>query len=345
MEKINQNELIDEIIDNHKETIGVWKQKLGDIENFFVMTYSPTSISNYFDEFAEMGELKKFKSLDDREEEIRKLKKSKKLFFNIEKYEHGSVDFSVADTKNYPDKRWDVNSLQYVFVPCDFLQDQYKKNGEKNLDSIIKDTNSILSNYSDWCNGQIFAIHTYQVKNGKVIEEESIHELIGDKYAQDTLKEMSQSFKISYEMQKERHKMTKIELSSKQDFKEQKLNIKQENLIKAELHEYSGLKVLALMYQENDKKLPIVIEMNPMTREDFDALSLKKTKGIKNSYHQGHHVKTMKMSELQEKFYTPDVYFQNMPHTIIDKKVRENVVKDLAVQDEMKDARKMKMQF
>ncbi len=345
MQKISKHELLDEISLSHKEPVELWKQKIGDIEQFLVLDYSETSISDYFKEFSEMGNLKKFRNLEEREQELADLKKSKKLYFEVEKYEHGSVHFSVKDTHDYPDKRWDVNFLQYIFIPCDFLQQQYKKESKsiESLNSIKTDSNAILQEYSDWCNGNVFAVHQYTVKNGKIISDDSVHELIGDKFANDTLKEMAISFKVAKHIQTERLKVNDFELKTPEDFKNHQLNIVQDNLQSAKLYEYENLRVLTLLYAKEGQKIPLVIEMNKMAKNEFDSLDVKKTKGITNHYKNGYHVKTIKQSKLQGHFYQPENYLNVFAHNIIRTKMESSADLSLEAQADTTHVSKVKM--
>ena len=82
---------------------------------------------DYFSNDDGAGELFQFRNVDERDTKAKELKKDKVLFYLVDKYEHGSVHFSVSQTHNYPDQKWDVAHCCALYVPCDYIQDEYKK--------------------------------------------------------------------------------------------------------------------------------------------------------------------------------------------------------------------------
>lgn len=68
--------------------------------------------------------------------------------FLVERYEHGLVRYSVAYTGYYPDRRWDVAMGVAVLT----LDDQWEGD---DLEAIA---NSLLDEYSDWCNGNVYGV-------------------------------------------------------------------------------------------------------------------------------------------------------------------------------------------
>lgn len=142
----------------------------------------------FFEDDEDSGTLKEFRSVDSRDEFLSTLKKSS-LFFLVDKYEHGSVHYSVSGSKNYPDQRWDVAHGCGVYIPSEYIQEEYKKAKKKMTVAEAKekfsiDANSTLDSYSDYCNGEVYgySIVTYD-KKGTMLNEEESWGIIGVKYA------------------------------------------------------------------------------------------------------------------------------------------------------------------
>lgn len=143
---------------------------------------------DFFDNDEGAGKLHEFRSVDSRDEFLASLKKSS-LFYLVDKYEHGNVHYSVSGSQNYPDSRWDVAHGCAVFVPCEYIQDEYKKSKRKTTvaeakEKFIKDSNSVLDSYSDFCNGEVYgySIATYD-KKGNILNEDECWGFIGHSYA------------------------------------------------------------------------------------------------------------------------------------------------------------------
>ena len=136
-----------------------------------------------------LGKFTEFRSQEQVDETMKKLNKSTKLFYMIDKYDHSNVHYSVSQSSSYPDSRWDVSKNIAVIVPCDDVQSQYKKykkeHGEvEAFKQFIKDTNSVLDEYSKWCNGETYG---YQVKvfdkTGAEKSDDACWGYIGSEYA------------------------------------------------------------------------------------------------------------------------------------------------------------------
>jgi hypothetical protein len=143
---------------------------------------------DFFENDEGAGTFKEFSNVSDRDNFLATLKKSS-LFYLVDKYQHGNVHYSVSNTRDYPDSRWDVSYGCAVFIPCNDIQEQYKKAKKKMSvaeakKKFINDSNAVLNSYSDYCNGQVYgySIVTYD-KKGKVLSEDECWGLIGYDYA------------------------------------------------------------------------------------------------------------------------------------------------------------------
>ena len=121
------------------------------------------------------GNLIEFNSATKRDNELQKLSKEKKLFYLLNKYSHGEVHFSIAGTHTYPDERWDVSHGTSVYIPCDYIQSEFKKMKKTEGEGVayehfIKDSNSVLDSYSDWRNGDIYgySVITFDKKGNEL---------------------------------------------------------------------------------------------------------------------------------------------------------------------------------
>ena len=149
-----------------------------------------SSPMDFFEDDDGQGTFKEFRSVDERDEFLSTLKKSS-LFYLVDKYAHGNVHYSISNTRNYPDQRWDVAHGCAVFIPCDYIQDEYKKSKKQMTVAeakakYIADSNSTLESYSDYCNGEVYgySVVVYD-KQCKVIEEQECWGYIGNKNAND----------------------------------------------------------------------------------------------------------------------------------------------------------------
>ena len=73
---------------------------------------------DYFEDNDGAGELREFRDGAKMAAYIEELEAEGKLYLPVERYEHGLVHYSIADTKGYPDRRWDVAACG-IMVPCD----------------------------------------------------------------------------------------------------------------------------------------------------------------------------------------------------------------------------------
>lgn len=113
-----------------------------------------------------------------------------KLMFMVDKYELGLVMYKATD---------EIVGLGSnacgVFIPCDDVQDRYKKNLADGMSiegaraDALADTNNVLDEFSAWCNGEVYGILDYRfdAKGQQIDEGEEIWGYIGSEYADQEL--------------------------------------------------------------------------------------------------------------------------------------------------------------
>lgn len=135
-----------------------------------------------------LGTFKEFYTPSQRKDYLSSISKNK-LVYLVDKYDHGSVHYSVAQTQNYPDQRFDVAHGKAVFIPCDYIQKEYKKykkeHGEvQAYKQFLKDINSVLDDYSKWCNGEVYGYQVFELdKKGNQVSEDACWGFVGHEYA------------------------------------------------------------------------------------------------------------------------------------------------------------------
>lgn len=93
--------------------------------------------------------------------------------FVVDVYSHGLDHFSVANSVNYPDRRWDVAPACVLAVPPDVTNPREWADG-------------IMESYSSFACGDTWIVVTNRVTlDGTVVEEECIGGYIGRKYAEE----------------------------------------------------------------------------------------------------------------------------------------------------------------
>jgi hypothetical protein len=99
------------------------------------------------------------------------------IVFLVDKYEHGGVHYSIANTANYPDRQWDVaGSCGVLWIPADVPDPRAYAVG-------------VLDTYNAWCNGEAYGLVTCTVApDGTVSEESEVWGYIGHEYATESLK-------------------------------------------------------------------------------------------------------------------------------------------------------------
>lgn len=143
------------------------------------------------------GDFQKFSRGDDREALMQEILDEGKIAFFVECYQHGNSHYSVANTKGYPDRRWDVG-LAGIIIPPSEVQDRYKAilkaEGESAARAYaIKDSNGTLDEYSKWCNGEVFVkvMETIKIDGDRLVkgDYEVCGGFIGAEWAVEALKE------------------------------------------------------------------------------------------------------------------------------------------------------------
>lgn len=72
--------------------------------------------------------------------------------YPVGKYEHGMVHYSIAGSRWYPDMNFDYGVCAYIAIPEDY-QNQ------------TEFANSLLDEYSSWCNGEVYCIVHLDIDN------------------------------------------------------------------------------------------------------------------------------------------------------------------------------------
>lgn len=156
-----------------------------------------------------LGDFKNFTNQTDRDAHLEEVSAEGKIALIVDKYEHGLVHYSVCRSVNYPDRRWDV-APSGVFTPCDDVQEKYRAaiSAADALDSksataaakdaamedLIKDSNRVLNEYSDWANGSVYGVvqETWEIsQDGRIemTESEEVWGLIGMSTAEEVMQE------------------------------------------------------------------------------------------------------------------------------------------------------------
>lgn len=161
---------------------------------------------DYFENDEGAGNLIQFRNWQERDSEVAKLSKNKKLFYLVDKFEHGNVSYSISGTTK-PDQ-WDTSQGCAVFIPCDYIQQEFRKMKRKDgegaaFEHFIKDSNNVLSNYSDWCNGEVYgySILTFD-KKGNELDCDECWGFIGADYANEEKRSIMKHIALQEELNK-----------------------------------------------------------------------------------------------------------------------------------------------
>jgi hypothetical protein len=71
--------------------------------------------------------------------------------FIIDKYDHGSVHYSISNTKNYPDRQWDV-------APCGVFVHVPDPDSTMTEEEKRQYVNNIMDDYSEVSNGNVYGV-------------------------------------------------------------------------------------------------------------------------------------------------------------------------------------------
>ena len=242
--------------------------ELIETENSFIVGYlaHDSSPQDFFENDDGAGTFVEFSSVGERDKKMAELNKTKKLFYLVDKYDHSQVHYSISETSNYPYKQWDVTPGKAVFIPCDDIQSQYKKMKKEQGEAIafkefIKDSNSVLDEYSKWCNGEVYG---YQVmlfdKKGTQVNEDSCWGYIGtDSANQEKISTMK--YHAEKEVVDKIAKNVEIENLAKNDIKSLPFKIMKKGLETAKIAKVYDTVVIAAKYEGEDKS--VVYNWNP----------------------------------------------------------------------------------
>ena len=242
------------------------------------------------------GKLIHFRSYEDYEEKVALFNKSKKLYYFLDKYEHGSVHYSIENTNDYPDRRWDVSSRCAIYIPDDYIQSEFKKLKKKEGEEIAKNhfiesTNSILDNYSDYCNGEVYSYTILTCDSeGNTLEEDSVGGYIGYDYIKKEVKSIMEHYLINlliddYEKEVVVESYSDIKNKTSKDLKKIPFKVEVENLDNFKIAKIYDTTVVGLDYQ------------------DFSAIYVKKEGSRK--------IKRIKYNDLQKNYnVSPQVFLE-----------------------------------
>lgn len=153
---------------------------------------------DYFENDEGAGLYRELKRGDDPNELMENITKSGKIAFFVERYQHGLVHYSVANTGSYPDRQWDVGVCG-IHTPCQDVQNEYRKllasRGEEQARAYaVQDVNRTLDEYSKVCNGETYGVivETWNIEGQHVrrMAREDVWGFIGSEYALEELEDM-----------------------------------------------------------------------------------------------------------------------------------------------------------
>lgn len=152
---------------------------------------------DFWSESDGLGELRRFTRAEDPNDLLERLTAEGTPWLLVERYSHGLEHYSVANTRAYPDRQWDVG-LYGVFIPCEEVRDMYrdrvKAEGEEAARAwLIEDTNGTLSEFSKSVNGEVYGaiVETWEIADGRPVRlgTEAVWGHIGTDYALEALSE------------------------------------------------------------------------------------------------------------------------------------------------------------
>lgn len=143
-----------------------------------------------------LGKLTVFRSQEDRDAHFEKAQAEGGYPLVADVYRHGQEHWSIANTMNYPDRRWDVAPAGVYEPDSDTIKHirEQTQTEEQFRDRIISDANAILDEYSKCVNGEVYGVvtETWELdesgKGFRMTEEDSCWGFIGVEHAVETLK-------------------------------------------------------------------------------------------------------------------------------------------------------------
>lgn len=235
-------------------------QVLENKNKIIIGVISPDSdVEDFFESADGLGEFIEFSSPESRDDKINELKKTKKLFYLVDKYAHGNVHYSISDSKSYPDQRWDVTQGKAIFIPCDEIQSRYKKMKKQSGELLafkeyIEDSNGILDTYSQWCNGETYGyqVFTFDKTTGKEVEQDSCWGFIGLDNVNEEKRGVMESIYISEQVQELRQNVILNDLT-KTMLKNLPFKVLQKGFSKGSIVQLKDKIAVSILYEEEDK--------------------------------------------------------------------------------------------
>jgi hypothetical protein len=94
--------------------------------------------------------------------------------FPVGAYEHGLISYTVHGQRVYPDMQWDYGVVGAIAMPEDYPEP-------------LEAAQAILEEYSNWCNGSVYGIVTFENVDGTWEDTDSVWGFIGSKYTQEVV--------------------------------------------------------------------------------------------------------------------------------------------------------------
>ena len=107
------------------------------------------------------------------------------LLVPVSEYEHGSVTFSRGVRQG-----WDVGVCGFAYLDIKDVTNGcgFKRFSSKHRESELKSLDTALEMFTQYCNGDVYAVTSYDTLTGDYIES------VGDIYDEDELKEYTEQF-------------------------------------------------------------------------------------------------------------------------------------------------------
>ena len=116
---------------------------------------------DYWEDRNRSGSLRTFSGLAPMKKYMDSERESGKACLRVDHHKHSGSHYSVANTSMYPDRPFDVSSWN-AYTPPDDVQEEYRRRRQEDgavpaSEWLIDCCNATLDEYSDWCNGAVFA--------------------------------------------------------------------------------------------------------------------------------------------------------------------------------------------
>lgn len=91
--------------------------------------------------------------------------------FPVDAYIHSGIHLSIANTKNYPDRRWDVSTSGYVLV---------SKEEFESRDEALNVAKNLLEEWNLYLNGEVYCFTLLRPVKKYSITEQDLNELLAN---------------------------------------------------------------------------------------------------------------------------------------------------------------------